>query len=322
MKIKAADITILIGIVSAVIFASGCGPGASSPGVACRVSDEVADPSKPGPLSFSASGDITVKDESRKRTFDVAFYHPVEQGGSAISDKCRRYPVVIFSPGFAQDKSAYYLYGEHLASWGYIVLFRNHPDYEHKKLALDISFLIGWLGTVDADPTSPYHGRLDLGRIATSGHSLGGKISLLSAAYDRRIRVSAPIDPSNNLDPSVAPELMPLIRIPMLLIGGEMSGKCVEDNYTLFFENARSTAMELTLVGADHTDFQDPDNCFACAACPQGTRETSVVQSLAKKYVTAWLNHYLLGISGYRSYLYGEGARADESAGLVRIRTR
>ena len=99
--------------------------------------------------------------------------------------------------------------------------------------------------------------------IGAAGHSFGGKLALLEAATDSRIRAIATLDPVdgsgpvlNNpvLYPSVTPELMPEIHAPLLFVGAELGGlsdrliPCAPtaDNYQRFYEAANSPAVEIT----------------------------------------------------------------------------
>ncbi|MEW2635575.1 alpha/beta fold hydrolase [Streptomyces sp. NPDC048389] len=109
-----------------------------------------------------------------------------------------RRPAVLLGHGFGGSKDDVRAQAEQLARDGYAVLTwsargfgrstgqvgLNDPDHEVK----DVSRLIDWLATrpevrldADGDP-----------RVGMSGSSYGGAISLLGAAYDRRVDAIAP----------------------------------------------------------------------------------------------------------------------------------
>src|SRR5262249_7269227 len=60
----------------------------------------------------------------------------------------------------------------------------------------DVIFATSRLETLNADPTSPFHGRLDLGRLGIFGHSVGGATALDGCRRDRRCRAAIDLDGS------------------------------------------------------------------------------------------------------------------------------
>ncbi len=111
-----------------------------------------------------------------------------------------RYPVLVYSHGFAAFGGSAAHQARHFASHGWVVLAPDHtlntfldkvrpPDWMHYVRGLDIA------ATLDAaealDPSDPLAGKLELSRVVMSGHSYGAFTtwSVAGAAFDvARIR--------------------------------------------------------------------------------------------------------------------------------------
>ena len=111
-------------------------------------------------------------------------------------------PLVILLPGFGFSHTGYPHFTEHLASHGFIVVGADvatggfmeaavHDEKTAKVLAV-----LNW-----AISDSPVANRLDGTRIASVGHSLGGKLSFYAAALDSRIDLVVAWDPQNGGGP-------------------------------------------------------------------------------------------------------------------------
>jgi predicted dienelactone hydrolase len=222
----------------------------------------------------------------------------------------------------------YFSYGEHLASYGYVVAMRNNYVVSHVGLANSTSAIIDWVQDQEAQPGSLFHGKMDFSHIGASGHSMGGKISLLTAYDDDRIKAVADIDPVDTSPlptpefPSVTPELMPDIHIPTLLIGSSDGGQCApaSDNYHQYFLYANEPSIEIEIEHSGHVTFCDlPDEIINAAAiiCPTGGGDFEQIRMLASRYVTAFYKVLFDGEAGYSYYLTGDGMASDVADGLV-----
>ena len=149
------------------------------------------------------------------------------------------FPIIVFTHGFQLSPTDYTSYGQHLASWGFIVIMPAMPGSiispkTHVKLKEYLVKILDWVASDNAVPTGVLKGKGDLARIGLSGHSMGGKISLLTCTEDARPKASFVIDPVdatgsplpvNAADyPSVTPELMPKITIPVGYLGETVNG--------------------------------------------------------------------------------------------------
>src|SRR5215471_9959865 len=122
--------------------------------------------------------------DNQRVVLDASFFTPEGQG---------RVPAILLAPGFGETKDAVQPQAEYLARAGFAVLTwsprgtgastgqiaLNSPDYEIK----DTEQLVSWLARQPRvlldHPDDP--------RVGIAGASYGGGISLLAAAYDRRI---------------------------------------------------------------------------------------------------------------------------------------
>ncbi|NLH49451.1 MAG: hypothetical protein GX444_12755 [Myxococcales bacterium] len=286
-----------------------------------------ADPLLPGPDSYGEAA-LTFFDPSSNQDQPLHVFYPTADDGATIDAGDGPRPVIVFGPGFSAPMTPYFTYGSHLATYGYVVVFRNNYVVSHVDLAATTSAIIDWLEDQEALPNSLFHGKIDLEKIGTTGHSMGGKISLLTAYNDDRVKASATIDPVDMSPlptpayPSVTPELMPDIHIPTLFVGGSNGGLCapVAENYHQYFLYANPPSIEIMINHSGHVTFLDlPDAVISGAAliCPTGDGDYEQIRALTKRYVTAFYQIVFAGEEGYRYYLTGDGIAQDVADGLV-----
>jgi hypothetical protein len=258
----------------------------------------------------------------------MAVYPSADEGGS-IDDSAGDRPILIFGPGLLMENELYLSYTRHLASWGYVVVMRANFTLSHLQLALTTNAIIDWLNEQQETSGSLFEHKLNMLRVGALGHALGGKIALLAAKLNTNIFAVAGIDPDDSLPtlpipyedyPSVTPELMPNINIPTLFIGSELGGDCVpaEENYQQYYEHANSPSEEITVLFAGLTSFLDNPSCgVPCASCDPGTADHDNVQSLTRRYITAFFNVTMLDEDQYQKWLTGAGMTADTYGGFV-----
>jgi len=289
-------------------------------------SQGMTDPAEPGPLGTTAS----------KQTF-------VHKGTSVAvnihtpATKAAR-PLLIFLHGFGLPATQYASYGAHLASHGWTVLTPQLPGSvfaptSHAKLAVIVRALLDHaLGA-----KQPF-GALKSGQIALAGHSMGGKIAMLVAAKDARVRAVFGVDPvdaappfgANPVDyPSVTPELMPAIKVPVAALGETVNATaglggqaCApkNENFEQYYAHAVGPALSVEVVGAGHMAFLDKPDCgLMCMACPAGSTKGGPARKLARRYLTAFVCHAVLAEPGCKAWLTGVHATKDVQQGLVKI---
>ena len=209
-------------------------------------------------------------------------------------------PLVVISPGFQMARAQYASYAQHLASWGMTVVLADYTDEgffpDHQQLADDIDAEITWaIGQADlgVDPT----------KIATAGHSLGGKLSILVAADDPRVGAVVGWDPvDGGSAPTVVPGKMAGFHAALAVIGettdgsgGGMPCAPTAQNYATFYGAAPSPALAMTIDGADHMDWVDDPTCALCSLCTAGTAPADRARTATRRLDVAWLRRRLLG---------------------------
>ncbi len=288
------------------------------------------DPDLPGDHTWtSATTEIVVEGQALPTTV----YVPDGDGP---------FPVLAFVHGFQLTPANYASYGAHFASWGYVVVMPELPGapFDAPTYVESRDWFIGVLDWIEGEgnaASGPLAGRADVSLLAVGGHSRGGKVALLTAVSDPRPSVVLGIDPIDTYggpgasaspqNPSVTPELMPMIDARLMLIGettnavaGSFGSACApaENNFAQYFMHATSPAMELEFVGANHMSFLDSPNCgLPCAACPAGTDVPSMTLLMTRGYGVAFLQAYLLQEAAFEPWLVGDPMQADVDAGLV-----
>ncbi|HEY5946246.1 MAG TPA: CocE/NonD family hydrolase [Kofleriaceae bacterium] len=207
-------------------------------------------------------------------------------------------PLVIVSPGFQMSRTQYASYAHHLATWGFVAITTDYAEsgffIDHARIAADVPAVIDWALAQSALA-------VDGQRIATAGHSLGGKISVFGATLDARIKAVVGWDPVDSNNPSVAPEKMATLAAAVAVVGETTNGSgggmpCAPaaDNFTAFYAAAKTPALAMTVLGADHMDWVDDPSCGVCGFCSPGTADPALVRKLTRRLDVAWLRRQLL----------------------------
>ncbi len=293
---------------------------------------EAIDPAEPGRYA-SQTEDRTVALGTDQATVTVC--SPSSDGGATAAPG--PWPMVVASPGFMIERSQYRSMCEHLASWGYVAIVQTLPGnifspVNHRVLAERTLALIDWALGSDSGLAA----RIDAAAIATAGHSLGGKVSILAAILDSRIGAVVgwdPVDakpPLNNGSPSVSPELMEGLTVPLAVLGETLDGRggfmpCapLAENYQQYFQTACAapSAVEVTIADADHMDWvDDRATCDACGLCSMGTVDDAATRRITRRVTVAFLETHLRGNTAMQRFFgadVGDGAtvRARSTAG-------
>ena len=160
-----------------------------------------------------------------------------------------------------------------------------------------------------------------------SGHSLGGKLALLAATLDTRVKAVFVLDPVDGGGPGgcnapncvVVKNLMPTLAIPTGILGEttDASGgfqPCAPaaDNFTTFYAQAKTPSLQITALGANHMSFlDDVSKCgFTCSACNAATAPNAQVNGMARALMVAFYERHLRGNNAYDTYLTGADATA------------
>ncbi len=243
-------------------------------------------------------------------------------------DSNETHALILLSPGFQLGRDLYESYCAHLASWGYIAVLQTYSEggffMSHGNLAADTSGLIDWLESDGAANFPEWNGQIGL-----TGHSLGGKLSLLAASQDSRIGAVVALDPVDSDDVPVAPDRMQDVEAPVLILGemldstGSFQACAPEaDNFRQFFDASRTGTIEIELFGAGHMDFLDNPNCIFCTFCQNGDLGGEVVQAIARRSMIGFFGKHLKADANFEKYIAGEPVQADAQDGILSIRTR
>jgi len=304
-------------------------------GMACAAA--LSPPDARGPYDI-AEFETGLVDASRNRSMDLRVIYPIEPEGQEVSQRA----LIVFNHGFLLAAAGYRSYGEHLASHGFVVAMPTFPmtflNVHHAKLAQDIRFVIDHVLDASDDASHPLYGRVDPARIGASGHSLGGKLSLLEAATDERIRSAAVLDPVDEGNPlwkdlvrypSVAPELMPDLHIPLLILGAELGSRLVtfspcapeDENYKRFYEAANPPAIEVTQIDVGHGQYVDDAADDVTDPCAVGDVSAEWVRASSVSYLSAF---FLATLDESAEALAWLDARlaGDEADGRIRVRRK
>ena len=226
------------------------------------------------------------------------------------------HPLVVFTPGFQVPSTSYAPMLEALAREGYVVARLDPPrtpfDVNHLEMGADVRAGLDWV-------LADLGARVISDKIATMGHSLGGKLAILNAAEDPRIVATLAIDPVDGdpspfPDPATRPTLAPAVTAQVTgavgIIGELTNGESgnpfapacapLDNNFQTLYAGLTNTSwlVEWELVGADHMDFLNecPEGLFSpCALCEEGTMDPARVRELTAQFASDFFALHLRG---------------------------
>jgi len=295
--------------------ASGGGAGqAGAGGTSGSGGATLNDPAQPGPFTLT-SVDATVDVPAVGTSFATRCFLPDTEPGP--------FPLITFAHGFQLPASQYYVSAQHLAGFGFVVCVPEYPaglfNPNHANNAKELLGVIDWaLGA-----SSPIAAKIDPQRIGATGHSLGGKLSIIAASQDNRIKAVFgidPIDSSKNCNPTDCPDATDLLPLPIPtgFVGETIDAQAsfqacapADSNFETFFAGASSPTFKVHIDGANHMSFlDDPASCgLPCSFCNAPTRDHDEVVSLLHAYLAAFFLRHLDGEAGYDDYLTGATAQ-------------
>ncbi|WP_018657411.1 chlorophyllase/cutinase-like alpha/beta fold protein [Actinomadura flavalba] len=135
------------------------------------------------PVDWSKTGPHQVKvDKADAHTI----YRPSDLGSGGVKN-----PVVIWGNGTGATPAAYDGLLRHWASHGFVVAAANTKQANNgNAMRAGLDLVTKWNTT----SSSPYYGKVDVSRVASSGHSQGGA-GAMNAAVDTRVDAVLPIQP-------------------------------------------------------------------------------------------------------------------------------
>ncbi|MBX3193056.1 MAG: alpha/beta fold hydrolase [Labilithrix sp.] len=278
--------------------------------------DPARDPNADGPFAYAEKdAQMTVA-----ATSDTVAVHAAYPSGAGP------FPLVLLAHGFQLPPEQYYGYLKRLASFGYVAMTVDFPTSlggnDNPRQAKAIIAAIDWAKT---DPS--FGSSVDTSAVGTTGHSLGGKLALLAATMDARIKAVIALDPVDGGGPTgcAAPAcvnvaaLMPSLAIPTAFLGettdatGSLQACApAASNYTTFYAKAQTPSLQVTLTGANHMSFlDDVSTCgLTCAFCNPATAPNAQITATARAFMTAFFERHLRSKGAYDAHLTGPTAQA------------
>lgn len=242
--------------------------------------------------------------------------------GAAVAAAAHRYPVLLLSPGNATNVEFYAALAADLASQGYVVVGLNHP-YDVAAVALstggvaryseadrpadwlarqamtagriavrvaDVQFALDQLAALNADPSDPLGGRLDLSRVGILGHSLGGLTAAQACLADVRLRACLNLDGLQAGGPFAVEANPTLPTQPFMLITKEAT---LPPAVTAWMAALPGGGYSVTVPGATHASFTDTP-LLSAVLLPMPTPATAILAQV-RGYTRAFFDHTLLG---------------------------
>jgi len=309
-----------------------CGPADGGFGV-CRGGgcDTVPDPGKAGNQPVTkVEAELKLPEGLFGTTIDLDVYLPAGAGP---------YPIIVFHHGFQLNGGNYVSYAEHMTSWGYVVVVPSMPGLLTTHVTLN-GYLSAVLDWVEENASGTLQGKGDPEKLGLAGHSMGGKISFMRSAEDSRPKAIFGVDPVDAAGgpvpmspqdyPSITPERMGNIDVPIGVVGETVNGTCtgamcvpcapLDDNFQQYYEHAVSPIIEIDFLTANHMSFVDEPCGIACSACPAGTDSPNQTRRLTRRYMTAFFNLFLKNQTDSNVYLTGSAMKSDEATGLLAMR--
>lgn len=256
----------------------------AGPGVAQEPAPTVAALSADGPYRVETYTDLPDVPEFA----DATIYYP--------ADAPRPVGGVAIAPGFTEVQSHIAWWGPRLASHGYAVLTLDTNDRrEPPEARADALIAAVRLLKAENDRSgSPLFGRIDLGKMAIMGHSMGGGGTLLAAdAHSDEIQAAIPFAPWQ-------PDgVFQHITVPTLVMAGSNDRIANADahawsHFQSIPESTPKVYMEID--GGTHY-IADSDRGPDLA--------------LVGRYAIAWLKLYVDHDDRYRDFIYGDIAAGD-----------
>lgn len=232
------------------------------------------------------------------------------------------FPLVILSTGFLVNAEQYASYAQHLASHGFVVIMYNKRESaaSARDDVLCASFIRELIDWSCVDPSLKL--LCDSDNVMLVGHSRGGKVSVLAAARDQRVKAVCLIDPVDNTVyaplgpgyPSAVAALAAYSGVPrdtivgekkqsmeleisfergplaVAVVGGRLGGDCAPKtaNYQKFYEASASPSWEVVLDDAGHFQFLDTKSIIQSSVCTDGPVGNAAARSIAKGVCAAW----------------------------------
>ena len=280
--IAAIGLLAVAGLAAAAV-RDGGGGGAARPAAASfevlSRTEQLVDVTRP----TDAAGDQPARPV---RPLPTVTYYPAGEGP---------FPLVVFAHGNTVATPEHYR--PLLRSWGaagYVVAAPIFPLSSTRlpggagdvvNQPADVSFVVSEMLRLAADPSSPYAGLIDPGRIAVAGHSLGAMTTLGTAFHTccRDARVRAAIVLAGRERPFPGGTFFPPgTSTALLVVHGDADPLLPVAGSRQIYDHALAPKFLLTVLGGDH------DVPYA-GADGQPRPETRVVMTATRDFLDRYL---------------------------------
>lgn len=219
----------------------------------------------------------------------------------AVWTKNVRFPLVVFTGGFATFAGEYSQLAADVAAGGCAFMRYDLPDADRATDNRLVAVLSSLLDYAAGSPVLQKF--VNSESVFLAGHSRGAKISCLLAVSDERVAGLCLLDPVDNTRwapkapeyPSACDALKSeVLRVlPVAIVGAEEPSECapLESNYIQFYEAASSPTWLLVLPGASHAQFLDPEGLGKGQRlmCGGGAIDDATVLAVATAACLAWV---------------------------------
>jgi predicted dienelactone hydrolase len=197
---------------------------------------------------------------------DLRVPYEVDAHPGAPAARGRRYPVVLFSHGFAGFPEQSVELTTHVASWGFVVVAPDHVERSLSGLLgtagqgvapLDDTAVLGEaldLVTAEASRSgSPVEGIVDPEHVAVTGHSAGAGAAYRMAGSDDRIDAFI----AYSVDQSGRGPAPPVPEVPGMVMLGTEDGVIPPASSRAVFDGMQPPKYRVEIGGAGHLVFSD-----------------------------------------------------------------
>lgn len=196
--------------------------------------------------------DLISDEDAPRFAFDAFVDAPVNADGP--------FPVVLFSHGLAGYRFQSSTLLTHIASWGFVVASAEHPGRNLTHVLENLvpadddgpevfQAILTYLEDAQADAESPFAGLLDLSRIASTGHSMGGGAARSLIPDDR---VGAAVFFASGASVAENPH-----DVDLFWMAGATDAIATSASIEQNYNNAPTPRRFLDIQGAGHLAFSD-----------------------------------------------------------------
>lgn len=240
---------------------------------------------------------------------------------SPTSSEAAPYPAVVMAPGYCAIAGWQTWVGKHLASHGYVVLTFTDPTFcSSTEYGQDVGMEAGFdvLAAEASTPGRPIFGLVDIVRRATIGHSMGAGTAAKVSTTDAAVLAAVMMGGGGLGEPLVSE-----ISAPLLLMAGDLDCQAgYLNDLSTYGVLAGVPKQVVVIAGANHSGFTDEGSLGdvlgpSLGDCPRTIEVEDHQHRLARRYFTAWLDHFVKGQDDALGYLGGAGAESDLASGLL-----